>query len=93
MKDKKGQEIQKLDLLKVFHFIGARNKKHYMYKWVGEINTQLVCYHLDDSEELFYSLLCHHVDENNICKDIEIVQSPLTLKKELSLNASSSTPS
>lgn len=32
--DKKGREIKEFDLLKVFHFIGARRKKHYMYKWV-----------------------------------------------------------
>lgn len=34
VKDKNGNEIKEFDVLKVFHFIGKRRKKHYMYKWV-----------------------------------------------------------
>jgi len=30
--DKHGREIKRGDIVKVFHFIGARNKRHYMYK-------------------------------------------------------------
>lgn len=30
--DKHGYPIYDGDVLKVFHFIGSRNKKHYMYK-------------------------------------------------------------
>lgn len=30
--DKRGIPIKRGDLVKVFHFIGARNKRHYMYK-------------------------------------------------------------
>lgn len=32
--DKNGEQILEGDLLKVFHFIGARRKKHYMYQVV-----------------------------------------------------------
>lgn len=32
--DCKGREILPGDTLKVFHFIGARRKRHYMYKYV-----------------------------------------------------------
>jgi hypothetical protein len=32
--DKHGREIKPGDVLKVWHFIGARRKVHYMYKWV-----------------------------------------------------------
>jgi len=33
-RDKTGREIYPGDTLKVFHFIGARRKRHYMYKHV-----------------------------------------------------------
>jgi hypothetical protein len=32
--DKHGREIKPGDVLKVWHFVGARRKVHYMYKWV-----------------------------------------------------------
>lgn len=32
--DKTGREIMRGDILKVFHFIGARRKRYYMYKQV-----------------------------------------------------------
>jgi hypothetical protein len=31
-KDKYGRNIEHCDVLKVFHFIGSRRKKYYMYK-------------------------------------------------------------
>lgn len=34
MRDKNGRECRVGDLLKVFHFTGARRKKHYMYKLI-----------------------------------------------------------
>lgn len=33
--DKRGYPINEGDILKVFHFIGSRKKKHFMYKQVG----------------------------------------------------------
>ncbi len=35
--DKNGRPLLIGDVLKVFHFIGARRKKHYMYKQVDSI--------------------------------------------------------
>ncbi len=32
--DKRGYEIMPGDTLKVFHFVGPRRKKFFMYKWV-----------------------------------------------------------
>lgn len=37
--DKNGLTILPYDLLKVFHFTGARRKKHYMYKHVLGVVT------------------------------------------------------
>lgn len=34
--DKKGIPVRPGDLIKVYHFTGARKKKHYMYKFVWE---------------------------------------------------------
>lgn len=34
MKDKNGVQFEEFDVLKVFHFVGARRKKYYMYKVV-----------------------------------------------------------
>ena len=36
-RDKKGREIMEGDTLKVFHFVGARRKRHYMYKYVEKV--------------------------------------------------------
>lgn len=85
IKDKKGQEIQPYDLLKVFHFIDTKRKKHFMYKWVKELDGRLICLHMvdDESKEMYYYLLCHKADESGCCKEIEIVQSPRTLAKQL----------
>lgn len=38
--DRKGREILPGDTLKVFHFIGARRKRHFMFKWVEAIETR-----------------------------------------------------
>jgi len=42
--DKKGHEIEEGDVIKVFHFIGARKKKHYMYKVIIKKQERLLCY-------------------------------------------------
>lgn len=49
MKDKKGIEIEECDILKVFHFIGARKKKHYMYKMAVKWNGKLYASHLNET--------------------------------------------
>ena len=82
LKDKNGQEVQPFDLLKVYHFIDRRGTKCYMYKWVREMYGKLVCYHLSSEfDGDCYRLDCHKPNENGLCTDIEIIQSPLTLIK------------
>lgn len=78
--DKNGRPIKVGDVLKVFHFIGARRKRHYMYKHVvgtrpskdgGEF---LVISHLNlkplDGRDAGYWIF----QEGHTDRDIEIVQ-------------------
>ncbi len=55
--DEKGVEIKEFAVLKVFHFIGARRKKHYMYKWVRIVEDRGKRYfyaqHLTDASAFF----------------------------------------
>ena len=55
--DKHGVEIKEFAVLKVFHFIGARKKKHYMYKWVRIVEDMGKRYfyaqHLNDASGFF----------------------------------------
>lgn len=44
--DKKGIEILPGDLVKVFHFIGPRNKKYFMYKIIHEVDGHLAAAHV-----------------------------------------------
>lgn len=48
MKDVAGNEIHEGAILKVFHFVGKRNRIHYMYKQVGKLqeNGYRKVYHL-----------------------------------------------
>jgi hypothetical protein len=79
--DKHGIPIMVGDVLKVFHFIGARRKRHYMYKmcidsgmWGQKEHSPeyhwLRFSHLDMSSDSYY-------EERNdrILTDYEIVQS------------------
>ena len=60
--DKNGREILPFDLLKVFHFIGARRKRHYMYKHALEYMRRpngmvfLVFSHLNHKGEKYLEL-------------------------------------
>src|SRR6185437_12555244 len=47
--DEKGHEIHPFSVLKVFHFIGARRKRHYMYKWVKR-DVELKAIHMCDDK-------------------------------------------
>lgn len=42
--DGKGAEIREFDVVKVFHFIGKRRKRHYMYKWVRMNDRGELCF-------------------------------------------------
>ncbi len=46
-------KFQEGDILKIFHFIGARHKKHYMYKVVGMDSAgELVAYDIPELMQL-----------------------------------------
>ena len=45
VKDETGKPIKERDVIRVFHFIGARRKKHYMYKYVVVKNEELYALH------------------------------------------------
>lgn len=78
--DENGVEIKEFAVIRVFHFIGARRKKHYMYKWVKlkEFKGILywVAYHLvDDTDSIpGYYYLRSSADENRVIKGTVIVQ-------------------
>ena len=45
--DKKGTPIQEGDLIKSLHFVGARNKKYFMYHYIQRKNDTLWAMHID----------------------------------------------
>lgn len=73
--DKKGIPIHVGDVLKVFHYIGRRRKKYYMYKQVAsEVTTAngnrfLIATHLIPGTDSYQMLARDQIDET-----IEIVQ-------------------
>jgi len=79
--DKHGREIKVGDVLKVFHFIGQRQKRHYMYKHVvgtrpaNDDREFLIISHLNlkplDGRDAGYWIF----QEGQIERDTEIVQS------------------
>lgn len=71
--DKNNIEIQKHDLLKIYHFTGARNKKYYMYKYVvGNAEFSEDYFLISSLSE------CGHTyalkKDLGVCPDIEILQ-------------------
>lgn len=77
--DKDGRRIEPGDVLKVFHFVGARRKRHYMYKQALRYERgRLLISHLnrlDDSEAWEHGKNCYSVGETEFLIDHEIVQS------------------
>jgi hypothetical protein len=68
--DKNGREIMPGDVLKLFHFTGARNKKHFMYKFVEDMsNHYLLISNLDRRKSTYLMPL-----DGKQHDDIEIVQ-------------------
>jgi len=86
--DKKGVQILEGDLLKVWHFIGARRKVNYMYLVTVIEETKdfpvmsLRDYHSDKPHCRLY-VLCDN--EQRMCKDAEIVDQRYWEKPRLKL--------
>lgn len=74
MKDKNGKVIKEFDLLKVYHFTGARKKKYYMYKWVKRDKStgHLMGHSLNYEDHCFN--LYSAVNNDLIWEDAEIIQ-------------------
>lgn len=76
--DKNGREIHDNDVIKVFHFEGARRKKHYMYKLVRRTQDGTLwgmhLSKLNPGESRGYSLL-FYADKGGRISDTEVVQS------------------
>lgn len=77
--DKSGRKIVPGDVLKVFHFIGARRKRHYMYKQALRYERgRLAISHLNRIDEIepwelgknFYT----EAADNTPRQDYEVVQ-------------------
>jgi hypothetical protein len=76
--DKDGRRIEPGDVLKVFHYVGARRKRHYMYKQALRYERgRLVISHLnrvDDGEPWEIGKNFYTVLESECLNDHEIVQ-------------------
>ena len=76
--DSKGNEIREFDVVKVFHFIGKRRKRHYMYKWIRKNDNGNLCMqHLTDdiSDLVSLTVVCKRTLAAWIWEGAEIVQS------------------
>lgn len=69
LRDKTGREIKEFDVIKMFHFVGARNKRHYMYKWVIAKDDRLYGHHLGRKGDKDAFML-----SQDLLQDTEIVQ-------------------
>lgn len=79
--DKRGIPIERGDIVKVFHFVGARNRRHYMFKQCLGVDR----YPNGKRDYVFFSHLNfigigerngpYHHDLGEMLSDYEIVQS------------------
>lgn len=74
--DKNNRQIMPGDVVKVFHFIGARNKKHYMYKIIHELDGHLYGAHAHNVHKDGISLGNSYALPRESCRldDYEIVE-------------------
>lgn len=74
--DKNGREIERGDVVKVFHFVGRRNKRHFMYKQAIGLKTMrdgtkyMMFNHLDMNDKYYVEPF-----DDRWLADYEIVQS------------------
>lgn len=76
LRDKTGRQIERGDILKVYHFTGARRKRHFMFKQVlgsrtlGGGKEYMMISHLD-LDDKYYLEPC----DGRSLPDVEIIQS------------------
>lgn len=80
LRDLNGREIEPGDVLKVFHFVGSRRKRHYMHKQALRYERgRLIISHLnriDDAEPWQSGKNCYsEAADGRRMRDYEIVQS------------------
>lgn len=76
--DKHGNKLREFDVVKVFHFTGARRKKHYMYKWLRRNEKGELCMkHLDEADARPVPLVAvtETVDGRKVWTTGEVVQT------------------
>ena len=78
--DKNGNILHEFDVVKIFHFTGARRKRHYMYKWIrSDKNGRLCMMHLSSEKDsqimVPLDALTTSVNGRNVLPGAEIVQS------------------
>lgn len=72
--DRAGNQLLEGDILRWFHFVGARSKKHYMYKKAGAINgVSTRIDHLDQGPEVDRYFTLHSQVEEAVIKDEEVM--------------------
>lgn len=72
--DKNGHPIQPFAVLKVFHFVGSRRKKYYMYKRAKMKDGELFAEHLESDDGSGYWLWPHRRTDNHRLYETEVVQ-------------------
>lgn len=74
--DERGKELKDGQIIRVYHFTGARKKKHYMYKQVSIAQNSLYGLHLpiaDNNQKSGY-WLNYNADESGKIEGTRIVQ-------------------
>ena len=77
VRDEFGQLIKPLDVIKVFHFVGARRKKHFMYKWVviHPDTNELFARHLTHEDPWSGYWLWPQMNADGLLMGTEVVQT------------------
>lgn len=76
IRDKTGRQIERGDVVRVYHFTGSRRKRHYMYKqalgtkMLGSGTLYMMFSHLNMDDE-YYLECC----DGRSLSDYEIIQS------------------
>ena len=83
--DKFGNEFTKGAIVKVYHFTGARKRKHYMYKLVLEVlKTKVLFNHIHTLEQGATVSVDFYSSEKE-CNTMQIVEEPYVNMRDLKI--------